>query len=263
MTLLRALIALIVIAVALGGAPSKSVTASVKDTSVNGIEGLNIQLAAPFNIHDYIVGFKYNFGGFNKAPESLFASKTFKTGDAGELSIDTDFTLADKSFGFGTCWNSEKLGFGVGVSGNTKSKTFVDKVGFDVKQAVKDVKVAFSGSFDIVKNKFSSSSSVTVSDAVVNLDVDTVDKDPVLSVSYKIDDDNTVKPSVSLRNGGITYGWTRKVQGGEVDTTFVPGDKYRVVWKDKSASGVWKTTADIPVDNHAGTKISFSRDWAY
>jgi hypothetical protein len=35
----------------------------VKDTTVNGIDGLNVNLAAPFKFQDYIVGFKYALGG--------------------------------------------------------------------------------------------------------------------------------------------------------------------------------------------------------
>jgi len=44
----------------------KTVSAAVKDTTFNGVGGLNIELSAPFKFKDYIVGFNYNVVGNNK-----------------------------------------------------------------------------------------------------------------------------------------------------------------------------------------------------
>ena len=57
----------------------QSVKAAIKDTSVNGIEGFNIQWEVPFDFQDYVVGFKYNVGGLKKTPETLYVKKSFAT----------------------------------------------------------------------------------------------------------------------------------------------------------------------------------------
>lgn len=57
----------------------QSVKASIKDTTVNGVEGFNIQWEVPFKVQDYVVGFKYNVGDMKKTPDSLFAKKSFST----------------------------------------------------------------------------------------------------------------------------------------------------------------------------------------
>jgi hypothetical protein len=102
-----------------------------------------------------------------------------------------------------------------------------------------------------------------VDDTTVKLEYDNVDKNALLSVSQKLDASNTVKPTISLKNGDMSYGWTRSWTGGSVDTTYFPGDRVDVEWKDNGANGVWTTKAEIPVDDHSATKISFSRDFNY
>jgi len=104
---------------------------------------------------------------------------------------------------------------------------------------------------------------VSVDDTQVELQYDNADKDPVLVVNHKIDDRNSVNPSISLKSGAVTYGWNRKINGGSLDTKLHPGDKVEISWEDNGASGVWKTTAEVPLDNTANTKVSFSRDWNY
>ena len=34
-------------------------------------------------------------------------------------------------------------------------------------------------------------------------------------------------------------------------------------WADESASGVWKTTADVPLSDVRAVKVSVARDWKY
>lgn len=72
------------------------VSASVKETSVNGLEGLNINVAAPFKFQDYVVGFKYALGNIKRAPESLFAKRSFDTSE-GQFTVDSDYTIADNT----------------------------------------------------------------------------------------------------------------------------------------------------------------------
>lgn len=71
-------------------------TASVKDTTVNGIEGLNVKISAPFKFQDYVVGFKYALGDLKRAPESLFAKRSFDTAGEGSVTVDTDYNLENQ-----------------------------------------------------------------------------------------------------------------------------------------------------------------------
>jgi len=61
-------------------------------------------------------------------------------------------------------------------------------------------------------------------------------------VSHKVDDRNTVEPSISLKSGHMTYGWTRALNGGgSVQAVYNPGETVDVTWKDNGANGVWNT----------------------
>jgi hypothetical protein len=74
-----------------------------------------------------------------------------------------------------------------------------------------------------------------------------------------------VSPKISLKSGAASYGWTRALTGGSLETTYTPGDDAMVdvTWKDKGMGGSWTTKASIPVDDHSRTKISLSREWDY
>lgn len=60
------------------------------------MEGLNINVAAPFKFQDYVVGFKYALGNIKRAPESLFAKRSFDTSE-GQFTVDSDYTIADNT----------------------------------------------------------------------------------------------------------------------------------------------------------------------
>jgi len=117
--------------------------------------------------------------------------------------------------------------------------------------------------YDLIQKKLSTKTSMVVDDTKVELQYDNVDLNPVLHVSHKLDDTNSVKPSISLKSGAMTYGWDRKINGGTLGATLHPGDKVEVTWEDNGANGVWTTKAEVPLDNTANTKVSFSRDWNY
>jgi hypothetical protein len=75
----------------------QSIAATVKDTNVDGVEGLNIQWAAPFKFDDYVVGFRYALGNMRKSPQSLFAKRTYETPVIeGAATIDMDYVLDSK-----------------------------------------------------------------------------------------------------------------------------------------------------------------------
>ena len=151
--------------------------------------------------------------------------------------------------------------FELSAKGDSKDK--VTSIGASTSQNVEGKDVILTSTYDLLKKKLLGSAKVTVDDTTVKIQYDTVDKNALLSVAQKLDDKNTITPSISLKTGDMTYGWKRSWNGGSVDTTYCPGDRVDVVWKDEGANGVWTTKAEIPVDDHSATKISFSRDFNY
>jgi len=259
---LNILVLFAVLAAVSAGTPSSTkVSASVKDTAVNGIEGLNVNIAAPFKFNDYVVGFKYVLGDLSRAPESLFAKRSFDTVSDGSLTVDADYNLENKVLSVASQWNSDSLGLRVGA--NVDSADRVTEVSFGKDSKINDNKLSLQGAYDLLKKKFSAQSTLNVDQTTVNVKYDTENKDPVLSVTRSIDSKNEVSPSVSLKNGDVTYGYTRKWEGGSLRSKLFPGDKVELEWTDQGSKGSWTTRADVPLDNKANTKVSFGRDWNY
>lgn len=256
------LIAFAILATVLGGAPSTTkVSASIKDTTVNGVEGLNVNIAAPFKFQDYVVGFKYALGDLKRAPESLFAKRSFETAGEGKITVDTDYNLSDNVLSVATKWCSDSLGLSLGADGNTKNR--VTNVDITKVTNVKDNKLSINAAYDLLNKKLSSSATLNVDSTTVDVAYDNLNKDPVLSVTRSIDDHNEISPSISLKKGDISYGYTRKWNGGSLKSKFFPGDKINLEWSDQGSQGTWTTSAEVPLANRANTKVSFSRDWNY
>lgn len=240
---------------------AQTISATVKDTNIDGLEGINLKWTAPFKFQDYIVGFKYNLCSLKKAPEEFFAKRSIATGLDGKASIDATYNLASKTTSIAARWVSDKLGFTVSADGDTNDS--LTQVGIETTQDFQGNKVNLEGKYDLLNSKISGSANINVDDTSVKVAYDTLDRNPVLSVSHKLDSNNVVEPSVSLKNGAMKYGWTRNWNGGSIESQLTPGDKLSLTWKDNGASGTWTTKADIPIEDQSKTKISFSRDWNY
>ena len=68
------------------------------DCNVNGIEGLNVNVVCPFQVQDYLVGFRLKVDGdLKKGPESLFLKKSVDLEGylpgSGNISFDTDYDV--------------------------------------------------------------------------------------------------------------------------------------------------------------------------
>jgi len=252
-----------ILAVAFAGtSQTTKVTASVKDTPVDGIDGLNINIAAPFKFQDYVVGFKYALGDLARAPESVFAKRSFENEDGSTVSLDGNYNLADKVLSVAAKWNSDKMA--MSVSADVDSRDKLTSVSFSKDTSFSDNKFTIKGAYDLLKKKISGDGTLDIENgSSVNIAYDTEKKDPVLSVNRAIDDNNEFNPSVSLKSGEVTYGYTRKWEGGSLASKLFPGDKVELEWTDKGSGGSWSTTAEVPLDNKANTKISFARDWDY
>jgi len=244
-----------------GEAPSTTkVSAKIAETTVNGVEGFNVRFDAPFKFQDYVVGFRYALGNFNRAPESLFARKSFDTGD-GSVDVDTEYTVNDNIFSVAAKWTSNQ--FGVSATANADSKNRMKSVSLKKDLNVMDNNLSLKACYDFLKQKVTTCAKFDTEGANVQLTYDTESADPELTVTKDIDASNSVIPSIKLRSGAMTYGYKRSWVGGSLTSKFHPGDKVSVEWKDAGAAGNWVTTADIPLDDQKNTRVSFAREWNY
>lgn len=65
---------------------------------MKGLDALNINMICPFQVQDYLLGFRMKLdGSLKKAPESLFIKKSVDLENyiagAGSVSIDTDYDV--------------------------------------------------------------------------------------------------------------------------------------------------------------------------
>lgn len=261
--MLRFLLCVIVLSVAFADIPSSTkVSASIKDTSVNGLEGFNFNIVAPFKFQDYVVGFRYALGNFKKVPESVFAKRTFDTVGEGSATVNADYEFEENRLNIAAKWNSDSLGLTVEGKGDTQDK--LKTVGVSKTLSIKDDnKLTVSAAYDIASKKACGSALLDVEGTAVEVSYDTEDKDPRLVVSRSLDDQNEVSPSIRLRSGEMSFGYKRKWTGGSLLSRYFPGNKVSFEWKDVGASGTWTTTADVPLADTSATKVTFSREWDY
>lgn len=235
------------------------ISASLTDTTSDGIDGLNIDLIAPFKYNDYIFGFKYGLGNIEKLPQFLFAKKVFKTSQ-GDISVDADFTVDDKTFAVKSEWFNKDLGLSVGVNGNSK-QSFTG-VNFFKDGVIDGKKVALSSAYDIIKKKVKAIATLQVDANKLALRFD--GKNPFVSITNAIDSQTEVTPVINVSTGSVHCELLRKWSGGSLKSVLFPGSNVELQWKDNGVGGSWTTTANLPLNEGAGKpKISISRDWAY
>lgn len=238
------------------------VSASIKDTVVSGIEGLNINLEAPFKVQDYIVGFKYALGNLNKVPESVFARKSFDTVADGKLNVNADYFIAGNTARISSSWFSDAFGLTVGATGN--SKDMVTEVSAQKDTIVAGNRFSVSAAYDLIKKVGAGSASVDIDNTLVKVTASSDTLDPVLSVTRSLDSQNDITPAISLKTGKLSYAWKRNWLGGSLLAKLHPSaadKRLELEWKDEGASGVWTTNAEFPLDDSSKCKISVSRDW--
>lgn len=257
------IVLLVTVVGVLGGLSTiKTLSAGLKDTSVNGLEGLNIRAVFPFNFDKYVVGFKHSFTGFGRAPDALFVRRSFATGSVGEGFVNAEYNTQNNVGSVNARWQSQALGVAVSVNADTQDK--LQTVEVAAVQNVQGVNVGLSAAFDVLSQKISSTTTVQKDSTALTLHVDTVNRNPELSLEQHINENNIVNPTISLTTGDISYGWIRKWAGGSLRSALHPGDKLTFDWKDESSTGgAWNTHAEVPIDDVSRTKVSVSRDWQY
>lgn len=192
----------------------EQVSASIRDTSVNGFEGFNINVAAPFMFKNYLVGFRYALGNLKRAPESLFASHTFATPADGTARVYADYHVEGKLGAVEAVWESEK--HGLQVSASADSASYLKRVAATKTHSLRANRLTLSAAYDVLKKAASGRASVGAEGTVVDLQYDTLDKAPVLSVTHALDENNEISPSIDLRSGDMSYTYKRSWTGGSL-----------------------------------------------
>jgi hypothetical protein len=232
-----------------------------------------VNVVAPFKLQDYVVGFKYALGNFNKLPESVFAKKSFDTPGDGKLAVDANFVVADNSVRLAASWFSSSLGLTVGALANSNNPTVVTKMEAQKDTVVGNSRISVNAAYDIPHKVAQGFVSAELDGTLVQVDVSTdAQQDPVLSVTRALDAQNEVTPSISLKSGHLTYAWRRRWAGGSLQAKLLPSDpsdrRLELDWADEGSLGTWNTHADFPLDGAAAAtskpaKITIGRDWKY
>jgi hypothetical protein len=236
------------------------VTANIQDTNVDGIEGLNLKLVAPFKFQDYTVGFRYALGNLKTAPESLFARKSFDLGDS-KLTVNADYTVNNNIFNVAARWTSDQLGLTFNADADTRNR--VKTVSLKKDLPLNGNNLSVRGVYDLIKKKAQGGATFDADGTTIDVDFDSESQDPELSVVRKIDSANSVNPTIKLRSGQVTYGYKRSWDGGSLVGRLFPGNKVSVEWKDNGAAGAWVTKAEVPLADTKATKVSLAREWVY
>lgn len=237
------------------------VSASIQNTNVDGLEGLNLKLVAPFKVQDAVIGFRYALGSLKTLPESLFAQKSFDLGDS-SLDVNADFNVNSNVVDVATRWTSNK--FGLSVDANLDSHDKFKTVGLSKDLDISGNRLSVRGVYDLLKKKVTGAATLRADVGTVGLTFDSESQDPELSVTRQLDDSNSVTPSIRLRTGDLVWGYKREWTGGSLTSKLFPGSKkVSLTWKDKGAAGTWVTNADVPLSDVKDTKVSFAREWVY
>jgi hypothetical protein len=162
--MLRILCLIAIIAVALADA-GKSITASVKDTAVNGVEGLNIKWSAPFKFQDYVVGFRTTLGDLRRAPEELFAKRSFNTGGDSTATVDADYNIESKRLNLNAKWSNEKID--LGAEGNSEDK--LTSLSASTNTQLNGNNLNVGAVYDMMKRRITGSSELEVDDTKFSL----------------------------------------------------------------------------------------------
>lgn len=260
--LLNLVIALVCLAVAFAGIPSSStISASIKDQET-GFEGLNLNVAVPFNVKDYVIGFKYAikdkiFGA--GALDSLFAKKSFDVAD-GTATVNAGFDLGSKKVSVVSDWSGMDDSVTISAAGDSEEK--LTSVGFSkVMSVLEDKKLKLQASYDMLKKSFETTTSLSQEGSSVSVDFNGMDSDPKVTFSYDIDDRTSVAPSVTGFGNNADVTVTRKWEGGSLASTVDTDKNLKLTWKDSGVAGGWTTVADLPLNDRSATKVSLSRDW--
>ena len=162
---------------------------SLRDTSVSGLEGLNMNAVFPFKFDKYIVGFKHSLCNFDRAPTSLFARRSFLTGSLGLATVDAELDTRQNIATVNANWVSPNLGLEVNIAGNSKSA--VDTVCVQTRQQIQGLDCDALAAYDVRSRAVNAHIGVSNAVTDVYLSYDTASRNPQVSAlrSFRIEFD--------------------------------------------------------------------------
>ena len=168
---------------------TQSLSASIKDTAIDGIEGLNFNFDLPFKIDDNLgstlLGFRHKFGeSLKRGPSALYLKRTFNIGDENAIVIDTQYESKPNVFSIGTKWVSDGFKVALGIDVNTKRFPWglIPSADFTSKQNVDGWKLNSAAGFNAEKLSVSLSQEVGYGTTAVKIDYDTEKHNPVVRI---------------------------------------------------------------------------------
>lgn len=251
------------------------------------MDGLNINVVCPFQVHDYLVGLRLKVDGdIKRAPESLFLKKTIDL-DAliphgGSIALDTDYDIksmvcpkpslclhVQRSDRSSRCvqvgsvrarWSLPEYGSTITAAGS--SRDAVTAVAVGTTRVVDKATYVLGVGYDSRRRSLSCKARYGADDLSVEAGYESTTGEVVLKGTQKLNSRNSFSPSIALKSKKMSYEWMRKWHGGFINTIFRPAEREILLhWRDRSVTGDWTTKLTLPVDDVTNAKISFSHEW--
>jgi len=240
-----------------------SASLAVKEGSIEGgLEGLDAKWDGTVSVGDFVFGASLSADSLNnKLPDSVIVKRSFDISKVGKAGLKAEFDLPKNVLSVVGNFVYDK--FGLGLSASANSKDNLQEVGFTKSQSINDDTAVIDVNYNLLDKKVDLKTRYASKDTAVEIKVDSVDQDAVVTVSRK-HDDNVVSPSISLKTGSTSFGWRRKIKGGNVEAILNTGKNVEVTWNDNTDTGSWKTKATVPLSGDVSkSTLSVSRDFAF
>jgi len=238
------------------------VSSKLNDIVFDGIEGLNINIIAPFKINNYIIGFKYALTNVQKLPEVIFAKTTLNM-IGGETIFETDYDFNNKIFNILSKWVNKKDGLSLTLKGDNRNYLPITEFGGSKEFMYDNKKINIDLIYNLPKKMWKGFSSIDFNNVKLEIDYNSFSKESILSVKKDLDNNNEIIPSISLLTGEINYIWLRKWNNGKLKSNFIPNKLVDLEWKDQGLYGNWITNIKIPLYNDIKPRLSLVREWSF
>lgn len=253
-------------------------SASITDRSVHDLSSLNLNVAMPFKVKDYVVGFKSALSDLKKVPERLFVKKTFETGlEDAKLTVDAQYRLGDHNVEVAARLSSDEHAASLFVDGDIANK--LKNVEVRKQTNLNDFKISMLGGYNALKRRFNFVGGVGRSGTSAAVQFDTETQDPLLAVTQAVNVlDVEVTPSVYAKSRLFGCALTRRWTAGYCTSKISSDRKALFEWRDETLTGAWVTSAEMslppvmPGSSVADataqllsipTRLTVSRDWRY
>lgn len=242
------------------------VTTNLNDIILNGLEGLNIKIVAPFKFNNNIFGFKYTLTNIQKIPDIIFA-KTVHNNCLyeGDIIIESDYHIKNKIFNIQSIWQNKKEKLSLLLKGNNINQLPITELGLSKEINYNNKDILINLIYNIPQKIFKGFSHIDLNNNNIQLEINynSLTKESVLSIIKNLDKSNDIIPSISLLTGNINYIWLRKWNNGLLKTKLTPGQLIDLEWKDKGCHGEWITNVMIPLQSDKKPILSLQREWSF